>query len=126
MKPGTILYSVNVDEHGKVEWDFYIIRSIRKGKAFATMKCFSTWGKRSTRIGDFGWLDPVDPIFRRAWRIAEPIPSWYFMATTRAGALRLIIKYHNDPATADDFEKPDTLDKVRRTLKSMLARERNK
>jgi len=63
-KIGQTLYwcCVSVDDDtGKVSlsWEQYVVRTIRKGAAWATWKTSVTWGKRSTKHGDFGWMIPT-------------------------------------------------------------------
>ena len=47
-QPGAILYDAWVDD-GKINIMTYVCRSTRKGTAFYTCKCFSTWGKKSKK-----------------------------------------------------------------------------
>lgn len=127
MKIGQKLYSVGpLDGDGKIEWDEYIVRTIRGGKVFATCKNSSTWGKVSKHHGDFGWLDPVHSVWRKSWRVDEDIPSWFTIATTRKGALKLAIAQQKKWGSDEDYDDPipGRNDRIVKTLESMLKRER--
>tara|TARA_R110000850_G_scaffold6589_4_gene25438 strand:- start:1631 stop:1990 length:360 start_codon:yes stop_codon:yes gene_type:complete len=66
MKLGQILWWLLVEGEGASihwKWEQYIVRTIRKGVVYATWKNSSTWGKRSKKHGDFGWLIPTNPSF---------------------------------------------------------------
>lgn len=47
------------DESCKTYFVEYCLRSIRGNFLYFTEKSRATWGKRSKKHGDFGWLDPV-------------------------------------------------------------------
>ncbi|WJI45082.1 hypothetical protein NL532_32080 [Mesorhizobium sp. C120A] len=77
------------EEDGRVEISEYGLRSIRTRVAYFTLKASFTWGKRSTKHGDFGWLPNIP-----AWcRSAEPTAGKYIQTytKTKAGALRAAI-----------------------------------
>ena len=124
MKKGQELYEVWADEKGEINWSIYIIRSIRKKIVYATLKASWTWGKRSKKHGDYGFLDPVAAEWRHSWYInREPYGD---IATTRIGALKKAILSHNKHAEPDDFENPEIYDEVKRKLKILLKKEQNK
>jgi len=78
------------DETRKVELDQYGLRSIRKGTAYFTAKLDgTTWGKRSTKTGDFGWLDPVPAWARCAERVGGDSIRRY--GRSRSAALKAAI-----------------------------------
>ncbi|QBQ72130.1 hypothetical protein Milano_108 [Agrobacterium phage Milano] len=110
MKVGQILYACYSDDTtGKVSFEEYHVRTIRKGKIYATLKGSFTWGKRSSKHGDFGWLDPVP-----AWcRQRVDLCSWLF--TTKLQAIRNEIKRHHP----EDFVSPEIAEKALKTLKSL-------
>lgn len=110
MKIGQILYAVfEGEETGKIEFGEYHIRTIRKGKVYATWKCSTSWGKRSSKHGDFGWLDPVPPWCRERVDLC----SWLF--TTKLQAIRDAIKRF-DPT---EYNTPEIAEKALKTLKSL-------
>lgn len=127
LKVGAILHDIDVNEpSGMVEWDTYIARTIRGGWVYATIKLDGiTWGKRSTKHGDFGWLDPVPPWCRRKWRATDDVPSYYTIATTRIKALTKAIASQKEYGSDDDYEGITNAEIVKK-LETMLKRERNK
>ncbi|RUU99460.1 hypothetical protein EOB36_20500 [Mesorhizobium sp. M6A.T.Cr.TU.017.01.1.1] len=87
---GEFYFRVDYDEEtGKVEIDEYGLRSIIKGRAYFTAKAAFTWGKRSTKHGDFGWLPNIPAWARSAERIGSDYIKRY--AKTKAQALRAAI-----------------------------------
>ncbi|AZO67671.1 hypothetical protein [Mesorhizobium sp. M6A.T.Cr.TU.016.01.1.1] len=97
------------DETGKVEIDEYGLRSIIKGRAYFTVKAPFTWGKRSTKHGDFGWLPNIP-----AWaRSAEGVGGVYIKvyAKTKVQALRAAIaekrRYRKGCTLPDVFAECD-------------------
>ena len=110
MKIGQILYTCYVNEDtGKVDFGEYHVRTIRKGNVYAVWKCSVTWGKRSSKHGDFGWLDPVP-----AWcRERADLCSWLF--TTKLQAIRNEIKTF-DPT---EFKTPEIAEKALKSLKTL-------
>lgn len=112
MKVGQILYACYSDsDTGKVSFEEYVVRTIRKGKVYAIMKAPFTWGKKSSKHGDFGWLDPVPAWCRQ--RVDGDMCSWLF--TTKLQAIRAEIKDHH----SDDFASPEIAEKALKTLKSL-------
>lgn len=86
MKAGAFYWKAVFDEEGgKVEVDEYGCRSVRKGRAYLTLKESWTWGKRSKKNGDFGWLDPVPAWCRN--RVLEGSPGADMFRPTKRGAL---------------------------------------
>lgn len=77
------------DETGKVEIDRYGLRSIRNGRAYFTLVASFTWGKRSTKHGDFGWLPSIPAWARSNERVGGETIKRY--ARTKAQALRAAI-----------------------------------
>lgn len=117
-KIGQVLWQASFDtETGKFEWNEYILRTIRGGKAFATMKLPWTWGKRSKKNGDFGWLDPVSPEWRRWWLLGK-MPDWMDLHTTKLAALR----YAKKQMEEGDFDNDDAYRKALKTVDSMITR----
>ena len=87
MKTGDIYYRAGVDETGKTYVDEWISRTIRQPYGYLVIKLKAvTWGKRSTKNGDFGWLDPIDPLFRTRFKVVEGVPAGY--ARTKSAAFR--------------------------------------
>lgn len=85
--PGEFYYRASYDEQtGKVDIDEYGLRSIRTRVAYFTLKASFTWGKRSTKHGDFGWLPNIPAWCRHAEAVAGESIRGY--AKTKAAALR--------------------------------------
>ena len=124
VKVGERFLSIYVDDEGKISWDEHIVRTIRGGYVYAIQKETWTWGKRSTRTGDFGWLDPIDPHFRTKWRVGAERPAR--LSKTRTQAIRYAIEHHERYSDPEDYEDPKTFQKVTETLQRMLKREQNK
>jgi hypothetical protein len=117
MKIGQILYACYSDsDTGKVSFEEYHVRTIRKGKVYAILKASFTWGKRSTKNGDFGWLDPVPAWCRQ--RVDGNMCSWIF--TTKLQAIRDEIKGHHP----DDYVSPEIAEKALKTLQSLEKKNR--
>lgn len=87
-KPGAILYDAAVDE-GRIVIDEYVCRSIRRGRAFYTLKNFVTWGKLSKRHGDYGWLDPIADVWRKRIPVNGNLPTG--MGRSKQAAIRSYI-----------------------------------
>lgn len=87
MKPGDVYFRAGVDEDGKAYVDEWILRTIRKPYGYLVLKVkLVTWGKRSTKNGDFGWLDPIEPLFRTRFRLVDGVPAGY--ARSKSAAFR--------------------------------------
>lgn len=87
MKAGEFFYSAAFDyEARKVEIDRYGCRVVRQGRAYLTHVLPWTWGKRSKKHGDFGWLDPIEPIWKTDVGIGGEAARRF--SRTKAGALR--------------------------------------
>lgn len=121
-KLGQVLWQASFYDDGKFEWCEYIIRTIRGGKVYATEKSFVTWGKKSTKHGDFGWLDPIDPMWRKMWRQNEPRPAYLDLHTTKLAALKAARKGYE----AGDFDTDEIYAKAMKTLDQMIARAKPK
>lgn len=122
-KIGQVFWSANFyPDTGKFEWDEYVLRTIRGGKAFATQKNDATWGKRSKKHGDFGWLDPINPMWRRSWSLKTGMPTWMDLHTTKLAALRAARKGY-EPG---DFDTDELYQKAMKTLDSMITKHKGK
>lgn len=125
MKVGDEYLELFVDEAtGKVEWWTHVLRTIRGKWAYATVKNASTWGKVSKRHGDYGWKDPVHPLWRTKWLISSGRPDK--LATTRLAALRYAISSHKRYSEPGDYPDPDMWAKALATLERMLTTEQNR
>jgi hypothetical protein len=119
-KIGRDLYSLVIDaESGKCEIWTYRIRTMRRGRVYAILLASFTWGKVSTKSGDYGWLPNIPAWARRAWS-ADANPRDLF--TTKLAALRSEIK----TLDVDYFESQEAYDKAMRTLKGMETKHRPK
>ena len=123
MKIGDEFYSYSVDDNGKVELETHVLRTIRGKYAYAIHKHEFTWGKRSGKAGDYGWLDPIWPEWRTEWRIAGDRPTK--RATSKLMAIRQAIKDHQRWSEPDDYPDPTMHAKALKTLQAMETRIRN-
>ena len=125
IKSGDVFLEVSAcDGDGKIEWDEWVVRSIRKGRIFVTMKTSFTWGKKSKKHGDFGWLDPIEALWRRSWRVGEE--PYGQLATTRMGAIKKAIEHQKKWGDDSDYDEPGMNAKIIKRLETMLAKERGK
>lgn len=66
LKKSDILYKCRVDEYeGRIELEEWHVTNVDKRGIFLTEKVDKiTWGKRSRSHGDYGWLSPIDKLYR--------------------------------------------------------------
>lgn len=110
IKVGAVLYRAHGYEfEGRIRVDIgeWVVRSIKKRRGSQSMfgsrtiKSLRddevyvnlterveriTWGKRSARIGDVGWLKSIPQVFREQFKVGESLPIG--MYTTKLAALR--------------------------------------
>lgn len=119
-KVGQSLFMIFCDETtGKVEIAEWIVRTIRGGKVSAIWKFESTWGKRSKKNGDFGWLPNIPAWARETWRVdSEPNN----LKTTKLSAIR------KEMRSIDRrwFESDEAFEKAKKNLKSLETRNKTK
>lgn len=115
MKVGQILFCIypDADDEGKPIVEQWHVRSIRGGKITAIWFSSTTWGKRSKKHGDFGWLDPIARYARKSWKVDGPLPWGLF--TTKKQVVRFELKI----AQASDFDDPANLERWVAALKRM-------
>lgn len=108
------------DETGKVEMDTYVVRTIRGGVVYAINKNEFTWGKLSKKNGDFGWLDPIDKLFRKKTKQGEP---FFKLFTTKRQALmdEMAFVKENKRDRFDD----EIRTKIMSTMKGQLTKIKN-
>ncbi|NTI22398.1 hypothetical protein G6M87_11065 [Rhizobium rhizogenes] len=107
-------------EDGVCTTEEYHVRTIRGGDVHLIWKLECTWGKRSSKSGDFGWLKRIPAWTRTKWRVSgEPPPH---LKTTKLAAIRHELK----TAVAGDFDTDEAFEKAKKTLKSMESRARSK
>ncbi|MCB5201667.1 hypothetical protein LH464_04140 [Neorhizobium sp. T786] len=125
MKPGDVLFEVWAEDgNGKIAWSEWVVRSIRKGTVYATLKASWTWGKKSKKHGDFGWLDPIGPEWRVSWPVdGEPRGQ---LATTRLTAIKKAIALQKRYGSPDDYAEAETHASIIKRLETMLTKERGK
>jgi len=129
-KVGDIYYRFDIDdETAKYEWDIYIVRTVRGGKATAIMKNVCTWGKRSKKHGDFGWLPAIDQMWRKSWYFkAEGINAWrvgepFGIFRTKLQAINAKIKHHKyniKRGWIENDEKAEKITKILQRLKRIV------
>lgn len=123
IKVGDIYWEVAVlDGSGAIEWDQWIVRTIRGGKIYVILKTSYTWGKLSKRHGDFGRIDPIEPWCRKSWRVGEDMPKWYLLATTKRGAILKALKSQKRYGEDGDYKLPITNEIIIKKLQTMLKR----
>ncbi len=127
IKVGDIFWECAVsDGSGEVEWDQWVVRTIRGGKVYVILKASYTWGKLSTRHGDFGWLDPIPEWCRKSWRVGETIPSWNMIASTKLGSIKKVLASQKKYGSDDDYTLPVTNQIVIKKLEALLKRHKKK
>ena len=85
---GQELYETYADEDGKCEIKKWKVRTIRGGCVYAVQKSGCTWGKLSSKNGDFGWFKDIPDFLRRKADVGEKIWGLY---TTRLQAWRALL-----------------------------------
>jgi len=110
IKVGAVLFSVDAttDENGKTSTEVreWIVRSIQaKRGTKSRFGCpapyadtarqyvnlvakidYLTWGKRSSKNGNYGWLKSISPLFRKQFEVGENLPVGIY-TTVRASVL---------------------------------------
>jgi len=132
-KIGAEYFSLNVDEDDAThDWSIYRIRSIQNRKprfggrpglitvryVYAILVADWTYGKRSTKSGDYGWLPNIPQWCRHKWRVTDE-PSGIFK-TKKAAIKRELDRYKD--YVQDDLDNPDMLPKILTKLENMLKR----
>jgi hypothetical protein len=120
-KIGQELYTLSIEDDGKCSIETYKVRTIRHGFVYAILVASFTWGKKSTRHGDFGWLDPINSCFRQSCKIGE---KFHNLHTTKRGAWA----YPGNLDWIDDSDPEEARirEKIKKTIKSALSRLSNK
>lgn len=109
---GQTLYQILHEDDGKPTVEEWIVRTVRGDKATAIWKLAGiTWGKRSKKHGDFGWLDPLPAWTRQTWRIEGTGPLG--LRTTKKAAVAEALKN----AEPDDFDTPEQFERYVAGLK---------
>ncbi len=163
IKVGAVLYTAIAYEwKGKINLDVneWVVRSIQKKRGSQTkygrtVSEFArnddvyvnitekvqgiTWGKRSKKNGDYGWLASISQQHRQSFKVGERLP--YGVYTTKLAALKYALKselesvkwYENElsnPCDSQDVaEYTEELDEAKRlvkVIKSRITKERNK
>lgn len=125
-KVGQTIHRVLADHYdtGKVESDIYVVRSIRKGVVFATMKLDGvTWViTERIKFGENrsmkrGWATSIDPCFRSSWDQGGELPSGF--GTTKGAAIRSEIKAVRSYIARLDAGDEEELGIANRALKTL-------
>jgi len=117
-KINQLFYSPDYDEEtGKCELDTYKVRTIRGGFVYAIAVYNGvTWGKRSKKHGDIGWLNPINPLFRRRTSINS---TFFRLHTTRRKAWSSLLQ----EAKKDKYIVSEEIrKKIIKTIKSNITR----
>lgn len=114
-KVGQIFYWVAVEPDGKCSMEEHHVRTIRGGYVHAIWKHSFTWGKRSTKNGDFGWLRNIPAWCRDKWPETGKPHSKF---TTK----RQAIVHELKTLTVDDFDSDAGYERATRTLRAMKTR----
>lgn len=136
IKVGAVLYrAYSLVDDGKVETGFeeWVVRNIRARRNSKTimgislsahgievpkvvnlaMKTHGTWGKLSTKSGDYGWLPNIWSGFRLQFKVGADLPRGVYTTKRAALAYALanlvedddwIIKAMSDETDADELE----------------------
>ncbi len=127
-KVGQIFYQVMITDDGCPAVEEWHVRTIRGGYVHAIWKLNrTTWGKRSSKHGDFGWLARIPKWCRKKWKL-DPAAVYSFdripddFKTTKLAAIRHEIK-SLDPL---DYDDPAAFERAGKALKSMATRARGK
>ncbi|PZU95531.1 MAG: hypothetical protein DI527_00550 [Chelatococcus sp.] len=118
MKEGDVYFHAWVDE-GKVEIDEHVLRTIRGGHGFMTQRNSVTWGKRSTKNGDYGWLDPVPMLWRTKFSIERGVPAGH--CRSKSAALRSALALER-ARRARNREDPECLAECDRDIAALERR----
>ena len=106
-----IYYQLDAYSDG-ISWSIYVVRSIRKGKVFATLKDDFTWGKLSIRHAHYGWFSSIPLWCRKSWLIGD---DPYGLYTTKILAINAKLKYLITHNVYDDDEN-----KINKKLTAVL------
>jgi hypothetical protein len=110
LKAGEFYFRASYDEEtGRVTFDTEGCRVVRKGYAYMTPRIDGlTWGKRSKRNGDFGWLPGIPSWMRSRVKVDDRRYSQSKGPALRAAlaAARAQRKFWaHDPAAVADYDK---------------------
>ena len=123
-KVGDIFYSFHVDDETlKSEFSEYTVRTIRGGKIYAIEKNCCTWGRRSKKHGDFGWLESFNPMWRHSWRIDGKLPWGIFR--TKLMAVNAEIKLYTKTDWKKWYGTTEDYDKYMKKMLSVKKRLKN-
>ena len=99
IRKGAVLYAavyyISDDDKAKVEVTEWIVRSIQKRRNSTSAQRYVnlaqkldgiTWGKRSRKNGDFGWLPSIPSWCLQQFREGGELPFGFY--TTRLAALK--------------------------------------
>lgn len=129
-KIGDEYFHLFIDEStGEHEWWIYRVRSVQNRVTksmfpdlipdhvtryvYAIQINEFTWGKRSKKHGDFGWLDPISSVWRDKWKVGTK-PHGLFL--TKKQALKAEMAEYD----ARNYDSPEIADKVLKKLKRMI------
>ena len=102
IRKGDIFYKAWVyldhKDPSSIELDEYHVTHINKYGIYLTLKNASTWGKKSNKKGDYGWLSNISPYYREKLE-SEDYKSQNFHKT-KSAAYRSVMpemkKYKRD------------------------------
>ena len=90
MKVGDVYYDAYYDEEAKkVDITEYRLRTIRGAWGYIVQVESFTWGKRSGKTGDYGWLDPIPSWCRTRFLVRNGVPKKFSRSKTQA--LRVLL-----------------------------------
>lgn len=116
---GQTLYTVwyDADEQKVEQWQ-YIVRTIRKNRVYCIAHLPGvTWGKKSSKTGDYGWLDPVHQDFRI--KLLQGIPSTELFTTKLKAACYALNKLDRE-----DFSSNEDYNTAGRKLYNVVNKSR--
>jgi len=81
-----VVYTIRARRGDNSRSGIPVLRDTKKPKVVNLIqKNSSTWGRKTKKTGDFGWLPPFYTCYRRQFRVGEDLPSG--MYTTKRAAL---------------------------------------
>lgn len=124
---GDVFYCATVWE-GRVEIEKWVVKTIRANTVYLVAQNNVTWGKLSSKIGDYGWLPGIPSYYRDNFLLEEPLPGRYGKSETAAIRARIknekkSLARHSDAEVRNEIEA--TIAVLERSLKQRMGRSKN-
>ena len=102
----------------------YHLKSIRRHKgikfAYWVWKNPSTWGKVSTKHGDFNWFYPLNPLYREK----VPLSSGRPYSASKLGAISEELAYRRNLIKEKEFDYDGTQEELETQIKILTRRQK--